>query len=77
MVMSVAPHLWLTLYMPFRRYNVTEKRVDLVNRQLVTMATFLNGLKNNLMSFIYGQSSTTAAHFAKISLVDVDIVILV
>jgi len=56
---------------------VTENGVDLVNRQLVAMATSFNGSQNNLRSFIYRQRSATAAHFANIGLVNVDIVILV
>ena len=48
------------------------KRVDLVHRQLVVMATSPNGSKKYFRSFVYGQSSIIPVHFAKIGLVDVD-----
>ena len=55
MVMSVArlfgSHLYAYLT-PFRRYNVTEKGVNLVNEQLVATATSLNGSKK-IMSIVH------------------------
>jgi len=42
--------------------------------KLVATATSLEGSKNNLRSFIYCQSSTNAANFVTIGLVDVEII---
>jgi len=61
-------------FMPFRRYNVTSKGVDCVNKKLIAMATYLRNRKIYLRSFIYGQSSTILANFLKIGPVDVEII---
>jgi len=60
--------------MPFRRYNVTSKGVDFVNKKLVAMTTYLRDRKIYLRSFICGQSYTILANFVKIGPVDVEII---
>ena len=47
--------------------------VDLLTK-LVAMATSLEGSKNNLRSFICGESSTGPANFVKIGPVDAEII---
>jgi len=48
--------------------------VDSVNKILDAMARSLEGSKNSIRSFIYGQSSTKAANFVKVGPVDVEII---
>ena len=60
--------------MLFRGYSVTKKGADSVNKKLVALATSSEDRKSNSRSSIYGQSSTIAANFVKIGLVNVDII---
>jgi len=48
--------------------------ISIFPTKLVATATSLEGSKNNLRSFIYCQSSTNAANFVTIGLVDVEII---
>jgi len=59
--------------MPFRRYNVTKKKVWTQSTKICCHGNVLfEGSKNNFRWFIYGQSSTIPANFVKIGPVDVE-----